>query len=258
MQPLAIADVEQIVNLVARAGDPTVEMSLPERKRILLESVAQIIDADTWIWSNVTFNSPTDADGMTTSLIDGGYKNDRERTAFYELLSDAHASQSLNTKAIDASHQGRCVTFVRQEIMSDREWLRIKELHPVHVDYYVISCYPLAKNAASFVGFHRRSDQPDFSQRDRAIVHIVFQQVDWLHRHGTNVPAGEMALQLSPRERQVLVFLLGGDSLKEVARKLTISENTVANYVKEIYKSFSVNSRGELLAHFISGGQANS
>jgi hypothetical protein len=44
MQPLAIADIEQIVNLVARAGDPTVEMSLSERKRMLLEGVAEMVE----------------------------------------------------------------------------------------------------------------------------------------------------------------------------------------------------------------------
>src|SRR5262245_22043381 len=256
MQPLAISDVEQVVNLVARAGDPTIELSLPERKRMLLEGVAEMVDADTWIWSNVTLSRATDSDVMTTSLVDGGYRDERERAAFYEVLSNAEASEGVNVKIHDVIKRDQCMTYLRREVYSDGEWSRVRELHStLHTGHFVLSCYPLSDNAVSAVGFHRRVGREDFTQRDRAIVHVVFQQVDWLHRHGTNVPAGETALQLSPRERQVLVFLLGGDSLKEVARKLTLSENTVANYVKEIYKSSSVNSRPELLAHFISGGQ---
>jgi DNA-binding CsgD family transcriptional regulator len=255
MQPLAIADVEQIVNLVARAGDPTLEMSLPERKRMLLEGVAELVDADTWMWSNVTLSPTTHGDMMTTWLIDGGYRNERERAAFYAMLSNASASEAIGSKAFDAARQGRYVTLVRKEMLSDSQWMRLKELYPTHIEDMVISTYPLGEHAMSGVGLHRRAGRPDFSERDRAIAHVVFQQVDWLHRHGANVPAGEAALQLTPRERQVLVYLLGGDSLKEVARKLTISENTVASYVKGIYKCFSVNSRPELLAHFITGGQ---
>jgi DNA-binding CsgD family transcriptional regulator len=41
-----------------------------------------------------------------------------------------------------------------------------------------------------------------------------------------------------------------------VARRLTLSKHTVDTYVKRIYKCFSVSSRGELLAHFLSGGRS--
>jgi DNA-binding NarL/FixJ family response regulator len=67
-----------------------------------------------------------------------------------------------------------------------------------------------------------------------------------------NVPAKDKVLNLSPRQRQVLSFLLAGHSLKEVAQKLELSEHTVGDYVKRIYKHFSVSSRAELSALFIS------
>jgi DNA-binding CsgD family transcriptional regulator len=50
-----------------------------------------------------------------------------------------------------------------------------------------------------------------------------------------------------------MLFLLAGDSAKQVAQKLGLSEFTVGDHVKRIYKHFSVSSRVELLAHFISG-----
>ena len=91
--------------------------------------------------------------------------------------------------------------------------------------------------------------------RDRALVHIVSSHADWLQHYGTHVPAKEQLSKLSPRQREVMSFLLTGDTLKEVAQKLGLSEHTVGDYVKQIYKHFSVSSRAELLAHFISNGQ---
>ena len=56
---------------------------------------------------------------------------------------------------------------------------------------------------------------------------------------------------LSPRLSQTLDALLAGDSEKQIAQKLSISQHTVHVYVKTLYKGFGVSSRGELLARFI-------
>jgi len=56
---------------------------------------------------------------------------------------------------------------------------------------------------------------------------------------------------LSPRMRQTLGFLVQGDSERQIALKLKISQHTVHVYVRQLYKRFDVNSRGELLARFI-------
>lgn len=59
---------------------------------------------------------------------------------------------------------------------------------------------------------------------------------------------------LSPRMRQTLQRLLAGDSEKQIAVHLGLSRHTVHVYVKAIYKSFDVQSRGELLARFVQPG----
>lgn len=122
-------------------------------------------------------------------------------------------------------------------------------------DPVIMSIYPLGNMYLSGIGLHRRIGRPQFSERERAIVHVVFQQVDWLHRFGSDVPAGEKSFELTPRERQVMIFLMSGDSLKEIASKMKLSHHTIDGYVKRIYKHFAVHSRAELLAHFISGGK---
>ena len=56
MKCLAISDVEQIVRLVSEAADPTADMLIPERKRILVEGIVRLIAADTWVWSTAVLD----------------------------------------------------------------------------------------------------------------------------------------------------------------------------------------------------------
>ena len=56
---------------------------------------------------------------------------------------------------------------------------------------------------------------------------------------------------LSPRRREVLSRLLGGERPGDIARELGISEHTVRAYVKDLHRHFGAHSRGELLARFI-------
>jgi DNA-binding NarL/FixJ family response regulator len=56
---------------------------------------------------------------------------------------------------------------------------------------------------------------------------------------------------LSPRVRQTLDRLLHGDSEKQVARRLNVSQHTVHVYVKTLYRKLNVCSRGELLSKFV-------
>jgi len=65
-------------------------------------------------------------------------------------------------------------------------------------------------------------------------------------------PYGAMTRQqLSPRMRQTLRCLLGGDQEKEIARRLQLSQNTVHVYVKALYRQYNVSCRGELLSKFL-------
>lgn len=50
---------------------------------------------------------------------------------------------------------------------------------------------------------------------------------------------------LTPREKELLELLARGMSRKEAARKMQLSPFTVAEYVQNIYRKLSVNSRGE-------------
>ena len=57
--------------------------------------------------------------------------------------------------------------------------------------------------------------------------------------------------RLSRRMEQTLRSLLGGDSEKQVAAKLGLSQHTVHVYVKQLYKKYAVSTRAELLAKWV-------
>ena len=57
--------------------------------------------------------------------------------------------------------------------------------------------------------------------------------------------------KLSPRLRQTLACLLEGDSEKQVAARLGLSQATAHQYVTALYRHFKVTTRAQLLAHVI-------
>jgi DNA-binding CsgD family transcriptional regulator len=251
MHKLQLRDVEQIVNLVAKAGDPSVGQAIPVRKRILLEGIAELIDSDIWMWSTAVISQEVTGDAMTTCMIDGGWKDEAEQVGVYQALTNPLVFPA-QVPMVEAVRNNRYATFMRHDLLpDDPENEAVMTWGKTGFDSLLIAIYPLGgKEIYSSVGFHRRKGKPSFSQRDRAIVHLILGQVDWLHRHGTGTPEKGKVVQLPPRERQVLVLLLTGDAPREIAEKLGISEHTVGDYMKNLYKHFEVNSRGELQAFF--------
>jgi DNA-binding CsgD family transcriptional regulator len=254
MDCLSLSDVEHIVQLISQAADPTIERPIPERKREIVCGVAQMIAADMWVWCTSKLDLAKPVDAMVFSLIDGGWSSGEERAQFFHALTHPDLLQT-NSRAYELCHDRHLTIGPEMFVAEEHQQILTGFRNSTGIGDLLWSFYPLDATTNSCAAFYRRNDRPPYSDRDRTLVHVVFQQVDWLHRFGTDVPAQNTVLELSRREREVLVFLLGGDSQKLIARKLELSEYTIGDYVKRIYKHFSVSSRGELLAHFISGGQ---
>jgi DNA-binding CsgD family transcriptional regulator len=82
-----------------------------------------------------------------------------------------------------------------------------------------------------------------FAARERLLVQLVQEELS------RDFEASAAPLRrLSPRQRQVLALLQRGHSEKQVAAELGVSPHTVHDYVKALYRSHGVTSRGELLA----------
>ena len=70
-------------------------------------------------------------------------------------------------------------------------------------------------------------------------------------QHQTDDNALNYLEDLTPRELEILEWLVKGDSNKEIARELAISESTVKVHVQNILKKFKVSSRVEAAVYAV-------
>jgi DNA-binding CsgD family transcriptional regulator len=254
MDCLPIQDIREIVRLLGEVAALSGE--LPVKRRALMDGLAKLVDADFWGWFHLRDQEEGNAPFSFMILL-GGWDSEQQIMKFGEATT-SDAAKPFNAKMRRDVEVHR--TRRREDMFSDAEWssLEMVRLHwePAGLGESLSTIYPLGDKVYSSVVFLRRLGRPGFSPRDVCIAHLVTHEIDWLHREGTNVPAAAHVNDLSHRQRQVMFQVLSGDSVKQVARKLSMSAFTVNDHLKQIYRRFGVNSRGELLAQFLAGGPA--
>jgi DNA-binding CsgD family transcriptional regulator len=248
-------DLRAIVELVADTCAPFDDVSPIERKRRLFERISGLVAACSWVWliGQIDFEI---GDGIVViESLEGGWNDKRDSNELVATSPRRGIADAFNPM-IRAILEPRTNSTRCSEIIDDEFWRASPggQCWPaVGLDHFIVSFRRLEDSMCSMISFHRREGAPNFSQRERTIVDVLFQGIDWLH----HACKGDSELiefgSLTPRERQVLSLLLKGFALKDVAASLTLSRHTVADHLKEIYRKLGVNSRAELLAKFISG-----
>ena len=116
----------------------------------------------------------------------------------------------------------------------------------------IISMWAATRNRAIFLVVHRREIDPPFSEKDTTLVSLMLRAMaPIVDRELVQSAAINMHEQMSPREREILLMLLAGDSEKQIASNICRSVHTVHTFVRQIYRHFNVSSRGELMAQFV-------
>jgi DNA-binding CsgD family transcriptional regulator len=254
MSGVTAVDLATIVRLVASAADPTTNTTLDGCRHNLMSAVGEAIGADAWVCAagQVGQQSPARRSVQPTNC---GWTSTQERDAVLELLAHPLVDQILHDAAQNGSSPPNALTRCGCDLMID-------ESAPVSppdvwrslgVADVLISVYLLEPGTFSMAGCLRRVGGAPFTERERIILHYVFQHVPWLHTGSQSAADAESIAQLSKREREVLQLLLEGHARKEVASRLNLSTHTVADYLKVIHKKLGVTSRAELLARFIPG-----
>ncbi len=71
------------------------------------------------------------------------------------------------------------------------------------------------------------------------------------------LPLGHPSLsELSPREAEVLALLVAGERVAAISSRLHISQHTVRNHLKSMYRKIGVGNQAELIAHVRALGDA--
>jgi DNA-binding CsgD family transcriptional regulator len=248
------ADVEEVASLISWAADPTMQLALHERKRRLGDRLAALIDADVWLWSSTIPNHDAPGDFMTACMIEGGWKDEEERAIVYQAITSPALGRDVLGPLYDYIQSGQRHTWICRELFGPKKWPEVAATwNLTGFNDFIMSVFPVSRDFSSNTGFHRRLGRPEYTSRERDLVHLVMGSIPWLHLHASNTKAADTVTRLTPRERQVLILLLGGDAQKTVAEKLKISEHTVGDYMKQLNKRFRVSSRAELQARFYVG-----
>jgi DNA-binding NarL/FixJ family response regulator len=82
--------------------------------------------------------------------------------------------------------------------------------------------------------------------------HIARKVVQAFRAPAAEPEAVEETEKLSPREQEVLALLAEGYLYKEIADTLSLSYETVHNYIRRVYEKLRVRSRGQAVAKYFS------
>ncbi len=249
-----LADVEQMIRLLADAGDPTIDMPLTDRKRMLCAGLARLIDADFWDWSMFRLSSEVPYIVEPIRLIDGDFREQVESPENSQLVADEVPPDSKRPQIKYLTQLDTTVLSAIQSLLSQPNTDQFGQTCFANGSPQVLaSVFPSSHEIYSVIRLQRRGARTAFSERERMIVHVLFQQVDWLHRDGGEVETREVSVELTPRERQIVNLLLNGESRDSIAAQLGLSRYTINAYFRDIYRHFGVSARTELMARFIRG-----
>ncbi|XZE19443.1 response regulator transcription factor [Pirellulaceae bacterium SH449] len=245
----------QLLALLASATDPSVQMNLVDRKKVIATGIAESIQADVWIWTTGRINERVPGDAMITACVDDGFTDETERAEFYRIIIHPELAPAVVKPLYQAVKELTSITRMRLDLICDEQWqtLQVSSLwRSLGFDDFIFSLVPLDRETYSSIGFHRRAGNPRFTRQEADFVDLAFPAIDWIHRFKAAESIPTRVTDLSPRERQVFMLLLKGASRKTIASQLKLSDHTITDYIKEIYKKFEVTSRAELLVQFLS------
>jgi DNA-binding CsgD family transcriptional regulator len=148
---------------------------------------------------------------------------------------------------------GDLVTRTRRQLVSDHTWYRspaYEYRRPANLDNQLTSICSIAGGPEfSVITLSRSPGEREFSPREQRLLSFFHQELGRLIGRSLVSATEPNPDSLSPRLRQTLACLLEGDSEKQVASRLGLSEATTHQYVTTLYRHFGVQSRAQLMAH---------
>jgi DNA-binding CsgD family transcriptional regulator len=79
----------------------------------------------------------------------------------------------------------------------------------------------------------------------------IARQVITAFKESKDVKDDKQEFELSPREKEVITLLAGGNNYQQIADQLFISVDTVRHHIKNIYKKLHVHTQSEAVAKAI-------
>lgn len=237
---LRFQDVRDAYRLIGECRDLGVDPALWQRR--MLEGLCRLIGA------------PAAAGGEgrvgVISVFDTGF----DASGHERLMAYTHELGPQADPIFCALQHvpGRLVTRTRRQLVSNAVWYwsaAFNDYHrPANVDDQLTSVYQVSESGVSVISLHRALGEGEFSPRQQRLLGFFHGELGPLIGRSLASDTDPALEGLSPRLRQTLACLLEGNSEKETASRLGLSQATTHQYVTALYRHFHVGSRAQLLA----------
>lgn len=248
---LRIEDVRDAYRLIGECRDVGSDPALWHRR--MLEGLCQLIGTPAAVGGEGRWLRPHRA-VEPSSAFEAGL-DAHGRAVYYAYYRDIGPTRDPVFRAMQPI-PGRVVTRTRPQVVGNAEYYRSvafnEYLRLAHIEHRLISvCQVSDDGAISAIHLQRAPGERDFSPREQRLLQFFHEEIGRLiGRSLVSVHEPDLE-QLSPRLRQTLACLLEGDSEKQAAARLGLSQATTHQYVTALYRRFGVRSRAQLLAYVI-------
>jgi DNA-binding CsgD family transcriptional regulator len=244
--------IEQVVELI---GPLTVDHSPPDaRRHSLVKGLAKLVGSDFtfWAWGR---GHPERGPVVPVAIISIGGSVATMR-GWTTLALSPLVDREIRTPIAPLARPQQAT--LRRDLFTDARWagseLRAEIGKTIRMDEWLHAVRYCGPDTWCNFWLSRKIGRPPFDERERLILDLILRHVTLLHsvEADGDLPA-DMMLGLTHRQRTVLLSLLDGQSRKLIADSLEISEHTVNEHVKALFKHFRVRSVPALAAKFLRG-----
>lgn len=250
------------------------ELPLLERRRGLMTGLSDLLDADYWVWSQMSVD-PETGEHTPVDMV----HNFPERTlrllmsGINDPENPCPAASKLFTMLAANPHQTRR----RCDLVTDRRWYGSTHYKAYRktcgIDDCIYSFYvgpmptqsdppgagaPVGhgghpRRLISGVVLHRKTERQAFDESRARLLHVVLNRVVWLHEPAAAVDAQQVVGELTTRQREVVGYLSEGKTVSQIAGVMGVSVNTVNSHLKAVHKAYGVTNRSQLLSRLFGG-----
>jgi DNA-binding CsgD family transcriptional regulator len=246
------ADVRALARMISEAT--ALDVSVVEKRRHLMNSICRYLKADAWAWGHAAEMTPGKLP-VYVAMLSGGF-SEEQWASFLTVQTHPQMARISAPVALELAEKKRHLTRSLPSLVPIPEFLKMEvaELWQRSGVYPLfISFYPLPNGIHSGIALYRKCGGPWATEREIRLGHILMSEVPWLHQHDSTDAVMTDVPRLALRQRLVLELLLNGHSRKFIAGHMKISINTVAGYVRDIYRFFNVTSQPQLVRRFFRG-----
>jgi DNA-binding CsgD family transcriptional regulator len=233
---LRLRDVRAIFRLVGRirelGADPTAW------RPHLVRSLSKLLRAEIVTSSEVHFRKAKEPGVMR--VLDIGWGTDSSGTTWAFRTEQDNEQPETYMLALGQTPAG----------VNEGDAVHVQPVQPITGGKsFILSQYPLPHiSAVDQLGVHRAWGEQPFTAAEHRLLQLFHAELGRLWKRDMLHRAKDPHIDLPPRLQQTLDALADGQSEKQIAVKLKLSQHTIHNYVKALHQRFGVSSRGELLA----------